>query len=40
MLKRGKTLFNDNWQFTLTPPDSEMKALKNVHWYDVEIPHD
>ena len=39
-MKKGRLLFNDGWQFALTEPDSDMDALKNVHWYDVEIPHD
>lgn len=33
-------LFNDNWQFCLTEIGTELTALSNQKWYDVEIPHD
>lgn len=39
-MKKGKILFNDNWLFALTEPDSDASALKDIHWYNVEIPHD
>ena len=39
-MEKRTVLFNDNWKFALTEPDSDEKALQNVHWYNVEIPHD
>ena len=39
-MKKRRILFNDNWRFTLTEPDSDGKTLENAHWYNVEIPHD
>ena len=39
-MRKGRILFNDNWQFTLTEPDTKKSALKDSHWYDVELPHD
>ena len=39
-MRKGRILFNDNWQFTLTEPDSKKSAVRDAHWYDVEIPHD
>ncbi len=33
-------LFNDNWQFCLRDPGTELSALNSGHWYDVELPHD
>lgn len=39
-MKNRKVLFNDNWKFALTAPDSDETALENIHWYNVEIPHD
>ncbi len=41
MIKHGKHLFNDGWQFTLrnigTVPENINDSLE---WYNVEIPHD
>ena len=39
-MEKRTVLFNDNWKFALTEPDSDEKALQNIHWYNVEIPHD
>lgn len=39
-MRKGRILFNDNWQFTLTEPDSKKSAVKDAVWYDVELPHD
>ena len=39
-MRKGRILFNDNWQFTLTEPDSKKSAIRDAHWYDVELPHD
>ncbi len=33
-------LFNDNWQFCLTDIGTELSALSDKKWYNVEIPHD
>ncbi len=40
MIKRGRNLFCDGWKFALTAPNSDIGALKDRHWYDVELPHD
>ena len=39
-MEKRTVLFNDNWKFALTEPDSDESALSGIHWYDVEIPHD
>ena len=39
-MEKRTVLFNDNWKFALTEPDSDETALQNIHWYNVEIPHD
>ena len=33
-------LFNDGWQFCLCDIGTELPALPDRHWYDVELPHD
>lgn len=33
-------LFNDGWQFCLCDIGTELSALPDRHWYDVELPHD
>lgn len=33
-------LFNDEWQFCLTDIGTAPAALSDMHWYDVELPHD
>lgn len=33
-------LFNDLWQFCLCDIGTELPALSEKHWYDVELPHD
>ncbi len=36
-----KVLFNDNWQFVLKEPGSELPEMEiETDWHDVEIPHD
>ncbi len=40
VMEKQRILFNDNWKFALTEPDSDETALENIHWYNVEIPHD
>lgn len=39
-MEKRTVLFNDNWKFALTAPDSDESVLNGIHWYDVEIPHD
>lgn len=39
-MEKSRILFNDNWRFALTEPDSDETALRDIHWYNVEIPHD
>ncbi len=39
-MEKGRFLFCDGWQFALTEPDSNVDAISDVHWYNVEIPHD
>lgn len=33
-------LFNDGWQFCLCEPGRALSELADMHWYDVELPHD
>ncbi len=33
-------LLNDSWQFCLTDIGTELSALSDKHWYNVELPHD
>ena len=33
-------LFNDDWQFCLCTPGTELSELPGKHWYNVELPHD
>ncbi len=33
-------LFNDGWQFGLTDIGTEISCLAEIHWHDVELPHD
>lgn len=41
MLKNGKTLFGDNWQFTLKEIGTSLDEINSEKdWHDVEIPHD
>ncbi len=40
MKHNGTILFNDNWLFALTAPDSDISALGNANWYNVKLPAD
>lgn len=33
-------LFNDDWQFCLCTPGTELSELPGKRWYNVELPHD
>ena len=33
-------LFNDGWNFCLCDIGTELSALEDKHWYNVELPHD
>lgn len=41
MLKNGKTLFGDNWEFTLKEIGTSLDDINSERdWHEVEIPHD
>lgn len=39
-MRSENILFNDGWQFCLTDIGTELSALSDKKWYNVELPHD
>lgn len=39
-MRAENILFNDNWQFCLCDIGTELSALQDKQWYNVELPHD